>query len=353
MGAASPSRALCPTGVFSGNQARGPAFYLEAMSSGPKIFWEAAKAWKADNAFKHSAAVSFYTLFSLAPITIIAVTVAGIFLGREAAHQQLTAQLTALVGQASAEMMQKAAEASREEDNSGWKTAVGAGLLLFGATTVFAQLQDSLNKIWGVRAKPSKRGWLLVLTHRLVSLAMVLTVGFLLLVSLILTTLLTSVLARFGADWSRSTLLLQSADVIVGMVVVTLLFALLFKIMPDVRLRWCDVWIGALVTAAVANHRTTVGKLVTAGLFTVGRHLIALYLGRSAVASIYGTAGSLVALLLWVYYSCAILFYGVEFTRAYRRAQGLKVMPKATAVQVREEIVRSEGNDGPARVDRT
>ena len=338
MGAASPSRALCPTGVFSGNQARGPAFYLEAMSSGPKFFWEAAKAWKADNAFKHSAAVSFYTLFSLAPITIIAVTVAGIFLGREAAHQQLTAQLTALVGQASAEMMQKAAEASREEDNSGWKTAVGAGLLLFGATTVFAQLQDSLNKIWGVRAKPSKRGWLLVLTHRLVSLAMVLTVGFLLLVSLILTTLLTSVLARFGADWSRSTLLLQSADVIVGMVVVTLLFALLFKIMPDVRLRWCDVWIGALVTA---------------GLFTVGRHLIALYLGRSAVASIYGTAGSLVALLLWVYYSCAILFYGVEFTRAYRRAQGLKVMPKATAVQVREEIVRSEGNDGPARVDRT
>ena len=338
MGAASQSRALCPTGVFSGNQARGPAFYLETMSSGPKIFWEAAKAWKADNAFKHSAAVSFYTLFSLAPITIIAVTVAGIFLGREAAHQQLTAQLTALVGQASAEMMQKAAEASREEDNSGWKTAVGAGLLLFGATTVFAQLQDSLNKIWGVRAKPSKRGWLLVLTHRLVSLAMVLTVGFLLLVSLILTTLLTGVLARFGADGSRSTLLLQSADVIVGMVVVTLLFALLFKIMPDVRLRWRDVWIGALVTAV---------------LFTVGRHLIALYLGRSTVASIYGTAGSLVALLLWVYYSCAILFYGVEFTRAYRRAQGLKVMPKATAVQVREEIVRSEGNDGPARVDRT
>lgn len=338
MGAAGQSRALCLTGVFSGNQGRGPAFYLEAMSSGPRIFWEAAKAWKADNAFKHSAAVSFYTLFSLAPITIIAVTVAGIFLGREAAHQQLTAQLTALVGQASAEMMQKAAEASREEENSGWKTAVGAGLLLFGATTVFAQLQDSLNKIWGVRAKPSKRGWLLVLTHRLVSLAMVLTVGFLLLVSLILTTLLTSVLARFGADWSRSTLLLQSADVIVGMVVVTLLFALLFKIMPDVRLRWRDVWIGALVTA---------------GLFTVGRHLIALYLGRSTVASVYGTAGSLVALLLWVYYSCAILFYGVEFTRAYRRAQGLKVMPKATAVQVREEIVRSEGNDGPARVDRT
>lgn len=308
------------------------------MSTWPKIFWEAAKAWKTDNAFKHSAAVSFYTLFSLAPITIIAVTVAGIFLGREAAHQQLTDQLAALVGKASADMMQKAAEASQQEENSGWKTAVGAGLLLFGATTVFAQLQDSLNKIWGVRAKPSKRGWLLLLIHRLVSLAMVLTVGFLLLVSLILTTLLTSVLGRFGAAWSRSAVLLQATDVAVGLVVVTLLFAMLFKIMPDVRLRWRDVWIGAFVTAA---------------LFTVGRHLIAFYLGRSTVASIYGTAGSLVALLLWVYYSCAILFYGAEFTRAYRRAQGLKVMPKATAVQVREEIVRSDGNDGPARVDKT
>lgn len=307
------------------------------MSNWPRIFWEAAKAWKADNAFKHSAAVSFYTLFSLAPITIIAVTVAGIFLGREAANQQLTEQLSALVGRASAEMMQKAAEASRQDDDSGWKTAVGAGLLLFGATTVFAQLQDSLNKIWGVRAKPSKRGWLLLLIRRLVSLAMVLTVGFLLLVSLVLTTLLTSVLARFGTGWPESAFLLRATDLATGLVVITLLFAMLFKIMPDVRLRWRDVWIGALVTAT---------------LFTVGRHLIALYLGRSTVASIYGTAGSLVALLLWVYYSCAILFYGAEFTRAYRRQQGLSVTPKATAVQVREEIVRSEGNDGPTRVDK-
>ncbi len=308
------------------------------MSKWPKIFWEAAKAWKADNAFKHSAAVSFYTLFSLAPITIIAVTVAGFFLGREAAHQQLTDQLSALVGRASAEMMQKAAEASQQEENSGWKTAVGAGLLLFGATTVFAQLQDSLNKIWGVRAKPSKRGWLILLIQRLVSLAMVFTIGFLLLVSLILTTLLTSFLTRFGSGWSQSAFLVQVTDAVVGLVVITLLFAMLFKIMPDVRLRWRDVGVGALVTAA---------------LFTAGRHLIALYLGRSTVASIYGTAGSLVALLLWVYYSCAILFYGAEFTRAYRRQQGLPVSPTTTAVQVREEIVRSEGNDGATRVDKT
>lgn len=294
------------------------------MSKWIKIFLSAGKAWNADNAFKHSAAVSFYTLFSLAPITIIAVTVAGIFLGREAATLQLTAQVTQLVGPASAEMIQAAAQASQTEDNSGIKTAIGVVLLIFGATTVFAQLQDSFNKIWGVRTKPSKSGWLILIMHRLVSLGLVLTVGFLLLVSLVLTTMLASALGRFQTGFLASPVLLQAANLGVGLVVITLLFALLFKVMPDVQLRWRDVWVGALVTAA---------------LFTLGRHLIALYLSHSTVASIYGTAGSLVALLIWIYYSCAILFYGVEFTRAYRSAHHLKVQAKETAVLVREEIV--------------
>lgn len=303
-----------------------------------KIFWNAAKAWKTDNAFKHSAAVSFYTLFSIAPMTIIAVTVAGIFLGREEANRQFTAQVSALVGPASSEMIQKAAEASQAEENSVLKTALGVGLMLFGATTVFAQLQDSLNKIWGVRAKPSKSGMMILLIQRLVSLAMVLTIGFLLLVSLILSTFLTSALGRFESGLLASPALLQAADLVVGFVVITVLFALLFRIMPDVQLRWRDVWLGAAVTAF---------------LFTIGRRLIALYLGHSTVASIYGTAGSLVALLIWVYYSCAILFYGAEFTRAYRESSGFKVEPKASAVQVREEIVPNAGGAGPPRVDLT
>jgi membrane protein len=294
------------------------------MSKWVKIFLSAGKAWYADNAFKHSASVSFYTLFSLAPITIIAVTVAGIFLGREEAGRQFTAQVTQLVGPASAEMIQAAADASRTEDNSGIKTAIGVALLIFGATTVFAQLQDSFNRIWGVRAKPSKSGWAILLVHRLVSLAMVLTIGFLLMVSLVLTTMLTSALGRFQTGLLAAPVVLQVADLTVGLVVITLLFALLFKVMPDVRLRWRDVWVGAVITAV---------------LFTIGRHLIALYLSHSTVASIYGTAGSLVALLVWVYYSCAILFYGVEFTRAYRLAHRLKVQAKETAVQVREEII--------------
>ncbi|HEX2860090.1 MAG TPA: YihY/virulence factor BrkB family protein [Lacunisphaera sp.] len=303
-----------------------------------RILWTAAKAWKADNAFKHSAAVSFYTLFSLAPMTIIAVTVAGVFLGREEANRQFIAQVSGLVGPASSEMIQQAAEASQNEDNSALKTAIGIALMIFGATTVFAQLQDSLNKIWGVRAKPNKSGWLILLMHRLVSLAMVLTIGFLLLVSLILSTLLTGLLARFETGLLASKLWMQAADLVVGLAVISALFAVLFKVMPDVKLRWRDVWIGAIVTAV---------------LFTIGRRLIALYLGYSTVASIYGTAGSLVALLIWVYYSCAILFYGVEFTRAYREQRNLKIEPKETAVQVREEIVPNDGGDGPPRVDLT
>jgi membrane protein len=285
------------------------------------MFVQAGKTWQADNVFKHSAAVSFYTLFSIAPITIIAVTVAGIFLGRDAAGTQFERQVSQLVGPASAEIISAAAEASQKEDESTWATALSIGLLVMGATTVFAQLQDSMNKIWGVRAKPSKSGWMILLLHRLVSFAMVLTMAFLLLVSLLLTTFLTSAMGWIQVD---SPGLMKVVDVGASVVVITALFALLFKVMPDVHLRWRDVWVGAAVTAI---------------LFTIGRYLIALYLSRSTVASVYGTAGSLVALLIWVYYSCAILFYGVEFTRAYRHAYKLKVQPKETAVAVREEII--------------
>jgi membrane protein len=286
-----------------------------------QILVAAAKAWNADNVFKHSAAVSFYTLFSLAPVTIIAVTVAGVFLGRDAATHQLELQVTQLVGPASAAAIMSAAQASQAEKESGWATALGAGLVIFGATTVFGQLQDSMNSIWGVRAKPSKSGWMVLLLHRLVSFAMVLTLAFLLLVSLVLTTLLTS-----AAGWliGENPALLKAADLAGSFVVIGILFMLLFKVMPDVRLRWKDAARGAALTAL---------------LFTGGRYLIALYLGHSTVASIYGAAGSLVALLVWIYYSCAILFFGVEFIRAWRHAHRLAVAPKETAVQVREEFV--------------
>jgi membrane protein len=297
-----------------------------------KIFFRAAKAWNADDVFKHSAAVSFCALFSLAPITIIAVTLGGIFLGPDVAGQQLEKQITALAGPSSADVIRAVAKASQTAQNSLLDTGVGLVLMLVGATTVFGQLQDSLNDIWGVRTKPSKSGWGVLILHRLVSFAMVLTMGFLLLVSLVLTTFLSSALAHFGHG-EFGLVLLKTADVAVGLVVITGLFSLLFKVMPDVELRWRDVGLGASVTAV---------------LFLAGRYLIALYLAHSTVASVYGTAGSLVAVLIWVYYSCAILFYGVEFTRAYRQELHLKIQPKATAEAVRLAIVARHASSGRA-----
>lgn len=288
-----------------------------------KILITAAKNWNADNAFKHSAAVSFYTLFSLAPITIIAVTLAGWFFGKEIATNQFSAQINGLVGEGSAEVIQKAMEANQVSHDSWISTAIGVVLLMVGATTVFGQLQGSLNDIWSVTAKPSKSGWLLMLIQRLVSFAMVLTIGFLLVSSLILSTALTSIVKLASGVLGESEWLVHAADLLVGLAVITVLFAMLFKVLPDVRLRWREVWMGAFLTSV---------------LFSVGRLLIALYLGHSTVASAYGAAGSLVALLIWIYYSSAILFFGAEYIRAHRMEHGLQTEPKDTAVRVHREI---------------
>lgn len=289
-----------------------------------KILGKTAKSWNEDGAFKHSAAVSFYTLFSLAPITIIALGIAGFFFGQEAATQQFSAQMNQLIGKGSAEMIQSAV-ASSQPQKRGWAaTATGITLLVLGATTVFGQLQDSLNAIWDVRAKPSRSGWIVMLFTRLISFAMVLTVGLLLLISLILTTALSALVKMADGRFSIPPQIVQGADLIIALAVITVLFAMVFKIMPDVKLHWHEVWLGAFVTAI---------------LFSIGRVLIALYLSHSTVASVYGAAGSLVALLVWVYYSCAILFFGAEFIRAYCDDKGVDVPPKETAVRVREEII--------------
>jgi membrane protein len=299
-----------------------------------RITVDAAKAWNADNVFKHSAAVSFYTLFSLAPITLIAVGLAGVFFGKDVASRQFSSQMSQLVGKESAALIQKTGEANSLGDQTWVNTGIGAILLVIGATTVFGQLQGSFNDLWGVTAKPSKSGWLLLVMQRLISFAMVLTIGFLLAASLILTTALTAAV-NLANDWMTiAPWVLHVADLGAGLIIITLLFAFLFKVLPDVRIGWGEAWLGAFVTAV---------------LFTIGRFLIALYLGHSTIAKNYGAAGSLVALLIWIYYSCAILFYGVEFIRARRLALGLKVEPKDTAVLVRKEIVEGMPKKGPAK----
>lgn len=287
---------------------------------------QAAKNWSEDGAFAHSAAVSFYTLFSLAPVTIITLSIAGLFFGREAATEQFSAQIGQLVGENSAKMIQETVAESQPQ-NRGWlATGMSIGVLVVGATTVFAQLQDALNRIWGVRAKPSRAGWLVLIMQRVISFAMVLTVGFLLMVSLLLTTALSTFVDYINARIAIPAVLVQGVDLVVALGVITMLFACVFKIMPDVHVRWRDVWRGAFVAAI---------------LFSVGRVVIALYLKYSDVASVYGAAGSLVGLLIWIYYSCAILFYGAEFTRAHCEEHGVPVTPKSTAVLVRQEVVET------------
>jgi membrane protein len=290
-----------------------------------KVLVGAGKDWHADNAFQHSAAVSFYTLFSLAPLTIIGVGLAGLVLGKERAARQFSEQMTQLVGKDGAQAIQATMAAASSPHANRVSTVIGLMILLVGATSVFGQLQDSFNQIWSVRASPRRSGLTVFFFQRLLSFGMVLTVGFLLLVSLILTTVLETMMRTAEGGFTLPGPVIEGTEFVVALAVITVLFAGFFKILPDVQLQWREVWASALLTAV---------------LFSVGRLMIATYLAHSSVASIYGAAGSLVALLVWIYYSCSIMFFGVEIIRADRTQRHLPVKPKKTAVLVRHEIVR-------------
>lgn len=289
-----------------------------------KTSLEAGKRWNDDNAFQHASAVSFCTLFSLAPITIIAVGIAGFFLGQKEAARQFSAQMAQLVGHDSAKLIQSTMQATLSRQGNWLSTIIGGVILIVGATSVFGQLQQSFNQLWGVRTKPSKSGLLLLVVKRVISFAMVVVIGFLLLVSLVVSTALQAMVESFHQHYTVPPPMLQALDLVAALGVITVLFALLFKVLPDVLLRWREVWRSAFLTAL---------------LFSIGRYLIALYLGHSTIASVYGAAGSLVALLVWIYYSSAIVFFGVEYLRASHLGAGLPIRPKKTAVVVREELV--------------
>lgn len=286
--------------------------------------------WLDSDAFIHAAALAFFTVFSVAPVVIIVVGIVGAVLGEDAARGQIAAQLEQAIGSEAAEAVQTAVASSRIEASGLLPTLVGIGAMLFGATTVFAQMQRSLNAIWGVMAKPSRSSVFLLVKARLLSLMVVLAIGFVLLVSLLLSVILNSIIA-FASDWLPVPApLLAGVETVVSLTVVTLLFGTIFRVLPDVILRWKDVALGAFVTAA---------------LFTFGRSLIALYLAKTAPASTYGAAGSLVLLLLWVNYSSLILLFGAAFTRAHRESRGLPIRPRHSAVLVHTEVVEEKVSD--------
>jgi membrane protein len=288
------------------------------------ILRTAAREWALDEAFLHAAALGFYTLFSLAPILIIAIAVAGFVFGPEAARGEISEQIEAMVGRESAEMVENAILESSPKVAGLFQSLVGFGLLILGATTVFHQLQRSLNTIWGVVAKPSRSSIIVFIKGRILSLALVLTIGFLLLVSLVFSTGLTALLRYARELVPVPPWVLAGADLLVALTVFTLLFGMIFKVLPDVHLRWGDVWKGAVVTAV---------------LFTIGRFLISFYLTHAGPASTYGAAGALVALIFWVYYSGLILLFGAEFTKVYVRSRGFPVLPKSTAARFKREII--------------
>lgn len=296
-----------------------------------QVLKTAAQRWFERDAFEHAAALAFCTLFSLAPLVIIVVAIVGMVFGDEAASGRISAAITDLVGAQAASAVEEAVRRSRLEEAGILPTLMGIGALVFGATTVFAQMQSALNKFWGVKAKPSRSGLLTFVTVRLLSLSMVLIIGFLMLTSFVVSVAITGIIEH-ARDWIPIPgFAVAAIDLTVSLGVTTVLFGMLFKILPDAHMQWADVWRGAFITAL---------------LFAIGKYGISLYLTHVAPASTYGAAASLVLVLLWVYYSALIVFFGTCLTIATILQRGGQVVPKKTAV--RTSLVLEEDGE-PAR----
>ena len=257
--------------------------------------------WFADRAASKGAALAFYTLFSIAPILVVVIAVAGFFYGHEAAQGQLLSELKGLVGTQGAEAVQLVLAGARDKESGMWATIVATALLLFGATSAFAELKDSLDEIWNV-PPPKDASWWDIVRTRLLSFGLILVLGFLLMVSLVVSAVLAILENYFTGVWQNATVLLSWISQLISFLVIATLFGTIYKLLPRIKLSWSDVVVGALGTAA---------------LFTLGKVVIGLYIGNSGVADSFGAAGSMIALLLWVYYSAQIFFLGAEFARQY------------------------------------
>lgn len=296
-----------------------------------KKFWvlirKTYSEWKEDKAPRLAAALAYYSGFSLAPILVIAIAVASIFYDRQVVHELVIDQITALAGKQGGVLINTMLEASRDFGTNLLLAGLGIVALIFGATGVFLQLQDALNTMWEVAPKPNQ-GIFKVIKDRFFSFTMVITVGFLLLVSLVISTALAAL-----ENWGYGFLpgletVVQILNFIISLLVITVIFALLFKYVPDAQVQWKDVWLGAAVTAL---------------LLTVGKSLIGYYLGNTDMMAQFGGAGALVVILLWVYYSAQISFLGAEFTQVYANTFGSRVVPAENAVSLTEEARLEQG----------
>ena len=285
------------------------------------IFKETFKGFIDDNALKLSAALSYYTIFSLPPLLIIIISLCGFFFGAEAVRGEIFGQINGLVGNSAALQIQETIKNVKLSTSNTFITTVGVIILLIGASGVFAEIQDSINYIWGIKAKP-KRGLIKFMYNRLMSFSMIGSVGFLLLVGLIINSLIDILNKRLSNIFPQDAIVLfYGVNMFIVFIIVTLLFSIIFKTLPDGKIALRDSIIGASFTAF---------------LFMIGKFAISIYLGSYNIAAVYGTAGSIILILVWVYYSAIILYFGAEFTKVFANTHGQKIIPNEYSIQIQK-----------------
>jgi membrane protein len=289
------------------------------------ILRQSGSEFLTDNGMKLSASLSYYTIFSLGPVLILLIWFAGILFGQDAVKGKLFYQINGLVGNSAALQIQQIIQNIEQSQFSTSGAILGVIVLIIGATGVFAEIQDSINYIWSLRSKP-KKGWLKLLVNRLLSFSLIVSFGFILMVSLAihaLMDLLYDKLARLFKD--TIVIIFQSVNYVVLFAVISTLFAIIFKVLPDGKIRWRDAYVGAIFTAI---------------LFLLGKFVIGFYLGQSSIGDTFGAAASIVIVLVWVYYSSIILYFGAEFTKVYTLEYGHGIKPDETAVFIIKQEVK-------------
>ena len=288
-----------------------------------KPFFKIAKAtlmgFLDDKGMKLSAALAYYTIFALAPLLLLLISLAGIFLGKDAIQGKVFEELNGLIGASAALQIQDISKAIELSDKSTFALVIGIFTLFIGATSIFGEIQDSINIIWKVKAKP-KKGWLKLLKNRLLSSSLIVSLGFLLIVSLIANGMILAMMDRLSRFLPDMTVWIANIlNTAITFIVITILFGAIFKVLPDVKIKWKDVRTGAIFTAC---------------LFLIGRFLIGLYISTTATGSTFGAAGSLIVVLVWIYYTAVILYLGAEFTQVYAEYKGHHIEPADFAVAV-------------------
>lgn len=290
-----------------------------------RILKKAAIEFMADHGMKLSASLSYYTIFSIGPVLIIIMSLAGIFYGKEAVQGKIYGQINGLVGNSAAVQIQEIIQNIEKSRLSASGAVVGVIILLVGATGVFTEIQDSINYIWSLRAKPEK-GFLRLIINRLISFSLIISFGFILLVSLVVHALMDILHEKLTVYFEEAMVyVFQTINYGILFIVITTLFAIIFKVLPDATIRWRDAFVGAVFTAA---------------LFVAGKFLIGFYLSQSDIGMTYGAAASLVLILLWVYYTSIILYFGAEFTKVYALTHGSGIEPDKTAVFIIKQEVK-------------